>query len=255
MGFFGKIFEKKTCDICGGEIGLLGNKKLEDGNLCKSCASKLSPFFSDRRSSTVEEIRQQLEYREANQERVKKFKVTRTLGSDTRKILLDEDAGTFVVTSARNLVEANPDVLDYSMVTGCELDINETQEEEMREDKDGKEVSYVPPRYRYSYDFDITIHVNHPYFDEIEIRLNSSSIETTPTGGVIASRIPNPKFNREYREYETMGNEIIEILTKAREQAREEAAPKAAVSCPYCGATTIPDGNGCCEFCGGAVVG
>ena len=42
MGLFGKIFEKKSCDICGGEIGLLGNRKLEDGNLCKECAKKLS---------------------------------------------------------------------------------------------------------------------------------------------------------------------------------------------------------------------
>ena len=33
MGLFGKLFEKKSCDICGGEIGLLGNRKLEDGNL------------------------------------------------------------------------------------------------------------------------------------------------------------------------------------------------------------------------------
>ena len=40
MGFFGKLFEKKNCDICGGEIGLLGNRKLEDGNLCKESARK-----------------------------------------------------------------------------------------------------------------------------------------------------------------------------------------------------------------------
>ena len=44
MGLFGKMFEKKTCSICGGEIGLLGNRKLEDCNLCKECARKLSPF-------------------------------------------------------------------------------------------------------------------------------------------------------------------------------------------------------------------
>ena len=70
MGLFGKIFEKKSCDICGGEIGLLGNRKLEDGNLCKECAKKLSPFFSERRRSTVEQIREQLDYREANKDRV-----------------------------------------------------------------------------------------------------------------------------------------------------------------------------------------
>ena len=42
MGIFGKLFEKKECSVCGGEIGLLGNRKLEDGNLCKNCAAKLS---------------------------------------------------------------------------------------------------------------------------------------------------------------------------------------------------------------------
>ena len=28
------LFDKKYCDICGEKIGLLGNRKLEDGNLC-----------------------------------------------------------------------------------------------------------------------------------------------------------------------------------------------------------------------------
>ena len=58
MGFFGKLFEKKICSVCGGEIGLLGNRKLEDGNMCKECAAKLSPWFSDRRSSTIAEIKE-----------------------------------------------------------------------------------------------------------------------------------------------------------------------------------------------------
>ena len=37
------LFDKKYCDICGEKIGLLGNRKLEDGNLCKDCANQLSP--------------------------------------------------------------------------------------------------------------------------------------------------------------------------------------------------------------------
>ena len=28
------LFDKKNCDICGDKIGLLGNRKLDDGNLC-----------------------------------------------------------------------------------------------------------------------------------------------------------------------------------------------------------------------------
>ena len=39
---------------------------------------------------------------------------------------------------------------------------------------------------------------------------------------------------------------------KASEQAAAAAAPKEKLTCPWCGATTIPDANGCCEYCGGS---
>ena len=253
------LFDKKYCDICGEKIGLLGNRKLENGNLCKNCAQKLSPWFSDRRNSTVEEIKEQLAYREANKQRGTVFHMTRTIGTDT-KVLLDEDAGTFMVTRARNLVEANPDVLDFADVTGCNLDIDESRSEIKREDKDGKKVSYNPPRYEYSYDFYITIFVNNPYFDEMRFKINSSSVDITPSAmrpGMTA--VCNPESNVEYRNYKKLGEEIRQVLTQVREDVREkieqEAAPKAAVTCPYCGATTTPDANGCCEYCGGAVNG
>lgn len=260
MGIFGKLFEKKECAICGGEIGLLGNRKLEDGNMCKNCAAKLSPWFSDRRSSTVEEIKEQLAYREANREKVAAFRTTRTLGEGT-KILMDEDAGNFMVTSARNLEEANPDVLAFSDVTGCNLDIDERKVEIMREVKksDGTtdKVSYNPPRYKYEYDFRIVIHVRNPYFDEIRFSLNKSTVVVEPPMG--AFRGFRPEQDMEYRRYKEIGEEIKSILLAVRQETRDEAAaaaaPKAAVTCPYCGATTTPDASGCCEFCGGAVGG
>ena len=254
------LFDKKICSICGGKIGLLGNRKLEDGNLCKDCARKLSPWFSDRRGSTVEEIKAQLDYREANREKVAAFRATHTLGVDTR-VLLDEDAGKFMVTSARNLADANPDVLDFSDVTCCNLDIDESRTELKRDGPDGKEVSYNPPRYEYSYDFYVKIFVNHPYFSEISFKLNPSSIDVEPTASVrpgVSARA-NPEANVEYRNYKKIGEEIRTALTRVREKVRREAAaaaaPKAAVTCPYCGATTTPDASGCCEFCGGALNG
>ena len=169
------LFDKKYCDICGEKIGLFGNRKLQNGNLCKNCAAKLSPWFSERRQSTVEEIKEQLDYREENRNAVAAFHTTRALGDNT-KVLLDEDAGKFMVTSARNLIEANPDVLDFSQVTGCRVDVDESRSELKRKDSEGKEVSYNPPRYEYSYDFYVIISVNHPYFDEMRFRLNSSSV-------------------------------------------------------------------------------
>ena len=278
MGLFGKLFDKKECSICGGEIGLLGNRKLEDGNMCKSCAARLSPWFSDRRQSTVDEIKAQLDYREANQEKVASFRITRTLGERT-KVLLDEDAGLFMVTAAKNLEEANPDVLSFSDVTGCKLDIDESRTEIEYEDKDGERKSFNPRRYAYSYDFYIVINVNNPYFNEIRFKLNSESVDNGEEtlldgpdamrrprggfggrrGGSLTSNAEEVRSSVEYRQYEEMGLEIRDALLRVRQQVRDEAAaaaaPKAAVTCPFCGATTMPDASGCCEFCGGAVNG
>ena len=253
MGLF-DAFKKKQCDVCGGDIGLLGNRKLEDGNLCKDCAKKLSPWFDDRRHSTVAQIEEQLAYREANKEKVAAFTVTRALGEGTQ-LLLDEQAGLFMVARTSRLQEENPDVLAFSDVTGCRLDIDEDRTEVMRTDKDGNEVSYVPPRYTYDYDFNMVIQVRNPYFDDITFRLNNSSVEVGDSGPVRR----RPEDSVEYRQYKQLGEEIKEILLGARQQARDTAAaaaaPKLAVTCPYCGATTTPNAGGQCEFCGGAVNG
>ena len=267
MGLFGKLFEKKVCSVCEGEIGLLGNRKLEDGNLCKACAAKLSPWFDDRRNSTVEQIKAQLDYREANKAKVAAFNVTRSFG-ERSKVLLDEDAGLFTVTSEtspQRMLEVNPDVLAFSDVTGCELDIDENREELKREGKDGQEVSYVPPRYCYDYDFYVKIFVRNPYFDDMKVKLNSNTVSiehqavssALPMSGL--SRAFTPERDAEYRKYKQMGEELKNCLMQVRSEQREEmaaaAAPKAAVTCACCGATTFPDANGRCEYCGGAITG
>ena len=243
------LFDKKFCSICNDKIGLLGNRKLEDGNLCKNCAGKLSPWFSERRHSTVEDIKGQLAYREANKEAVAAFHTTRTLGNNT-KVLLDEDAKKFMVTSARDLAAANPDILSYSDVTGCQLDVDETKTELKQKNSEGKEVSFNPPRYSYDYDFDIVINVNNPYFDEIKFRLNSGSIEIQP---VIGNATPYTGGNLEYQECKKLGEEIRDTLLQVRQDVRDSAAPKAAVRCPACGASTVGDANGRCEYCGSAL--
>ena len=67
------LFDKKYCDICGEKIGLFGNRKLEDGNLCKDCARKLSPLFSEWRNSTVEDIKRQLAHHAKNEKKLAGF--------------------------------------------------------------------------------------------------------------------------------------------------------------------------------------
>lgn len=265
MGLFGK---KKICSICGGEIKLLGNRKLEDGNMCKECAKKLSPWFSDRRRSTVDSIKEQLKYREANLAEVEAFNATQVYG-DRYKIMIDEDAGKFMVAQTRDYRKENPDVIKFSDVTGVDIDIDEDRDEEMREDSEGNEISYNPPRYNYSYDFNVIIRVRNPYFDEIRIQLNNSSVNlyysnyssgaSINFGGITIgsdnSGKPDPHQSVDYCEYEKMCKEIKAALTSGRKQAREQAAaanaPRIPVVCQCCGATTVPDANGCCEFCGG----
>ena len=153
-------------------------------------------------------------------------------------------------------------------------------------DKEGKRQSFSPRRYACSYNFSIVIHVNNPYFDEIRFRLNASPVDNDertlldsqqamreqyqrgpvgrPGAVLLMNARPDLASNKaevmesvEYRKYEEMGREIREALLQVRQEARDNAAaaaaPKTAVTCPFCGATTVPDANGRCEYCGGAL--
>ena len=254
------LFDKKSCDICGGKIGLLGNRKLDDGNLCGDCAKKLSPFFSERRKSTVASIVDHLAYREENKAAVSAFRATRTIGQGT-KVMLDEDNGKFLVTAARRLEDDNPDVLDFSQVTGCNIDTNEKSRELMQKGPDGKDKSYYPPRYEYEFELYCIIHVNHPWFTEIKFKINDRTIklETTGTRTSSVGGATVGRGSADYNEATALGNEIKSALTQVRRDVRAgaaaAAAPKTAQTCPMCGATTMPDANGRCEYCGGAMQG
>ena len=156
------LFDKKFCDICGEKIGLLGNRKLEDGNMCKNCAKKLSPWFDERRHSTIEEIKKQLEYREKNEDEVRAFNVTRECGNDYYKVYFDDTQQKFIISSSRDFRAGNPDVISYSQILNCYVEEQETREEEYRETADGEHVSYNPPRDEYKYSFVVHLYVNSP---------------------------------------------------------------------------------------------
>ena len=111
------LFDKKYCDICGEKIGLLGNRKLEDGNLCKDCARKLSPFFSERRNSTVEDIKRQLAYRAENEKKLAGFAPSITFDG-SKKVYIDPIGERFIVTGLSNWRSSNPDLIAFSQVLG-----------------------------------------------------------------------------------------------------------------------------------------
>ena len=194
------LFDKKYCDVCGEKIGLLGNRKLEDGNLCKDCAKKLSPFFSERKQSTVAEIKEQLAYREENERRLDSFRPTRTYG-ENMKVYIDDMAGTFIVTRMSNWKSENPDIIGLNQVTSCNLNIEEDRDEIYYEDEEGNTRSYTPARYEYKYEFFVVINVNSPWFSQIKFSLNPSNR-------------PDSRYTELYREYERVGNELCAALMR-----------------------------------------
>ena len=238
------LFDKKYCDVCGEKIGLLGNRKLEDGNLCKNCARKLSPFFSERRSSTVEEIKSQLAYREENERKLATLNPNVVYGNNV-KVYVDTAARKFVVTSSSNWRGANPDIIEFSQVISCDTDVVENKDEIFKEDGNGNKVSYIPPRYEVDYEFNVVINVNSPWFSQIELELSSGNR-------------PESRMTDLYREYERQMYELQNMLmsnnvntpTYAQAppvQARAAQPESAAWNCPSCGSA---NNSRFCQSCG-----
>ena len=240
MGLFGNLFKEKNCEVCGKELGVFGKVKLSEGYLCKDCSGLLSPFFQGRRSATVEQIREQLAYREENKAKVAAFNVTTTLDGGNKKVYLDEEKGQLIISGSRSWRDENPDVIDFAQVTGCSMEIDEDKSEVYREDADGKRQSYVPPRYEYEYDFDVKVYFNHPYFSEVSWQVNTNSIDD--------------KRSLDYQEANKRAEALRDKLSNLHQENRAAAAPKQAVTCPHCLASTIPDAQGRCEYCGGSVL-
>lgn len=204
------LFDKKECDLCGAKIGMLGNRKLEDGNCCKDCAKQLSPWFSERRKSTVEDIRTHLAYREENRQKLTQFNPQNIVG-DSWKVLVDPNMGVFAVTRSNNWRADNPDLIPLSNVVSCEVERQEHQREIYEKLKDGSTRSYSPRRYEYSYDFQVHINISSPWFNEIEFRLNPSTVRD--------------RYDPAYRQYEAEGDQIRSMLLSARGGAMGGAMP------------------------------
>lgn len=246
----GKAFEKKYCSICEEEIGLFGNNKLEDGNMCDSCAAKLTPYFpsSKYKTTSVELIKKQLGYRRKNKKLLKEFKTTRIIGLDGMRLLVDEKNQQFVALHAKKeLSKSNPDIIKYNLILGARLELkeNESKTELTYIGKDGQTKKYNPPRYKYSYSYDVfvVIDVRKKYFKQMRIQVNDYTIY---------SETKNPS---DYKNCKAVGQQMVDFLLKAQEEGKVEEAPKQAVTCPWCGATTFPTENGCCEYCGGSLNG
>lgn len=222
------LFDKKYCDVCGEKIGLLGNRKLEDGNLCKDCAGKLSPWFSGRRHSALTDIKSQLAYREDNKAAVAGFHYTRKFGKNSPQLFVDENNCTFAVCSERELQNGNPDIISISSVTDCHFEEKEYRNEVKYKNNEGQMVSYNPPRYEYSYDYYMEIYVDHPYIDEIRFKLNDFTVKQNVTGSLM-------NLNHNGKTYIDMSDQIQDYLLNPayrKTATPANAAPEAPTGNP-----------------------
>ena len=186
MGLFGK----KNCCICGEKVGFLGGLKIKDGDLCKECKKKLSPFFDAAKESTIEDIKNQIAAREENYKQLDNLQINKIYG-EFGVILIDETNKKFValkdtsdglfkdqkkITGIEDVKDKNPDIIDFKDIEDVEVKIIQTSREE-RQTIDGQQVSYDPKHYTYMINFDVIIKVNHPYIKSIRVSLKEGTIQ------------------------------------------------------------------------------
>ena len=152
----------------------------------------------------MEEIRQQLAYREENERRLADFRPDSTFGR-FKKVYVDRAGAKFIVTTASNWRDENPDLISFSQVTGVDTDIRENKKEIYYKDAEGKSRSYSPRRYEYDYEFNVTILVDSPWFDKIELELSSGNRPDSP-------------YTSLYRQYEEQMHTLYDILNGSQRQ-------------------------------------
>ena len=263
MGLF-DVFKKKDCEICGKEVGMFGYKKLDDGEICKDCVKLLSPWFEDRRQATVQQIKDQLGYRERNARELKDFHPTRVYGDASHRLFVEERDGVpyrLCISWGEDYQAANADLVLVEnikeVIINIEDNASELYEEVTTKDADGNETTernfYNPPRYDYSFVFKVTLLIrNTPWFDAMEIQLNRENPELFGAQDMgdaedvasYARLTPNRSFSAKFLKYKTWCDEIETLL-----KAAIDAAPSVPNFCPNCGAPV--NGGKFCHRCGG----
>ena len=196
------LFDKKSCAVCGGKIGALSGKKLSDGSLCKDCTKQLSPWFDDYKAASTADIRAQLSARKANRAALSDFKMTQSFG-EFGAILIDDEHQKFLavadtspslfgerkaVTELEDVLEFNPDIIDFSQIRDVDLDIVQTQREE-KQTVNGEQVSYDPRHIRYMYEFAMVIKLDHPYISTMRVVLNNGAVQIVNVGERLKNKI------------------------------------------------------------------
>ena len=114
--------DQERCSLCNEELSRYGNKQLADGIMCRNCAKLVSPWYTDDdlKEMTVEALRDHLEYRKQNEEKVAAFKESRKVDGKYSLYIDDED-GLFMLSKRKDLQKDNPDVLALGDIEEIEV--------------------------------------------------------------------------------------------------------------------------------------
>ena len=204
------LFDKKFCSVCGEKIGLLGNMKLADGNLCRSCRKKLSPFYIVD-GVTITEIRTHLQYREQNRAALRYFNSDKVIGADQpigpdRKLCIDSHQRKFLLSVKNELEVENPDIFDLASIKDICFYIQESTDSETP----GGSIDYY-------YTFYLTLTLDHPFIHKLAFVINSRPVST-------CKRIYENQVRDVYKGGSGIGADILFARAKARtdKQAVEE---------------------------------
>ena len=240
----------------------------------------------------MDQIKQQLSYREENRTALNAFRPTVAYGEryTLRAEIVNGVPTRFVIERGDNYKEENVDIVNFKDVTSFHIDVQEHNREIKYRNSQGEEVSYRPPRYEYSYDFYAEINVNHPYFNEMRFQvnrdtLNLETVDRRP-GLSITRNSFDPTLYPEYRQIRSKCDELEELfragmqgmlLNGAAVQQQYgapvqqqygapiqqqydapvqpvPAAPQAPAGPKFCPACGAPaDGGKFCQYCGSAM--
>ncbi|MBQ3389833.1 MAG: DUF4428 domain-containing protein [Firmicutes bacterium] len=174
------LFSKKGCAVCGEKAGL-GSKSLTDGELCKDCRKKLSPWFEEYKGSSSEDIRAQIEAREENKKALEDFKVTKAWGikkyATAMQFIYDQDQKCFVVVEGpeETFRDRNPDIIRFDQVRNIWLEVDEGWSESG--DQYAPKSNRILTQDKYDevfwrYDFYLNFALDHPYLKQIRYPMN-----------------------------------------------------------------------------------
>ena len=197
MGLF-----SKDCVICGGSGGALSSRKLADGHICGDCAKRLSPWFDDFKSSTAEDIKTQLNYRDENRRALDDFEVTKSRGikkyAEDMQYAYDAGRRAFVIVegpaeTAEDFADRNPDIIQFDQVNDVWLEVDEYWTEGAGEfELKPFNQTITQEKYKevyWRYDFYLNIETDHPYAERIRYKMNyKPTIMKVPQRGIFFRR-------------------------------------------------------------------